>query len=343
MSIVMTGGGTGGHLAIVRAVKEPLKADPKAPPLVYIGSTHGQDRQWFEYDEDFAARYFLKTQGVVNQRGVARLRSLGMLFRAFLKARQLLKQHRARVVFSVGGFSAAPTALAAKSLGIPLVIHEQNAALGSLNKLLKPLADTFISSYEAQSPIRAYPIKQLFFEKARVRSRIETLLFLGGSQGAKAINDLALDLAPQLHARGIAIIHQAGERHIETIRSAYASLGIEAEVFGFTDRLSDYMAQADLAVARAGASTLWELSANGLPALFVPYPYAAGDHQYHNARFLVEKQLAWLERQDQLRPETVLALLGEDMRQRSRGLMAIVAPDGARRIAALLRTTAGVV
>jgi len=347
MSIVMTGGGTGGHLAIIRAVKEQMarsreevaglaSADQDDPTLIYIGSIQGQDQKWFADDEDFEARYFLETKGVVNQRGLGRLSSLWMLFKAFFQARKLLKKHQASVVFSVGGFSAAATAFAAKSLRIPLVIHEQNAALGSLNRLLKPVSDVFISSYVPESPIHAYPIKQIFFDKARIRDRVKTVMFIGGSQGAVAINTLALELAPLLQERGIHIIHQAGERNIETTQKAYEALGIEAEVFGFTDRLVDYMAEADCAIARAGASTLWELSANALPTLFIPFPYAASDHQYHNAQFLVEKDLAWLMRESEINIQEILALLEEEMSERSRGLMKIVEQNGAKQIAEIL-------
>jgi len=260
MSIVMTGGGTGGHLAIIEAVKEqlvePLHAEGQPEcELIYIGSTKGQDRAWFEKDEVFDKTYFLETRGVVNQRGVEKLKSLWMMFSAMLKARHLLKKHRARVVFSVGGFSSAATAFAAKSLGLPLVIHEQNAALGSLNKLLRPYAAAFISAYLEESPVRAYPVKEIFFDNARVRKTMQSLIFLGGSQGAKAINNLALEMAPTLKRRGIRIIHQAGEKNIEAVQQAYAEAGIEAEVFGFTTRLADYMQEADFAIARAGAST----------------------------------------------------------------------------------------
>jgi len=373
MNIVMTGGGTGGHLAIVRAVKEVyrgLTSDDNAQalssagqtpstmtsddnaqalsssgssipstatePLIYIGSTKGQDRQWFEGDTDFASTYFFDTRGVVNQRGIGKLRSLWMMLKAMRQARKLLKAHDAKVVFSVGGFSSAATAIAAKTLRIPLVIHEQNAALGSLNKLLKPYADVFISSYLEESPIKAYPIKEVFFENARIRERVETVIFLGGSQGARAINELALSLAPKLKERGIRIIHQAGEKNLDEVGSAYEALSIEAEVFGFTDKLAEYMKEADFAIARAGASTLWELAATALPTLFIPYPYAASDHQYYNAKFLVDKDLAWLMREDEIEVDKVLSLLDENLSTRSKGLMEIVERDGARRIAALL-------
>jgi len=338
----MTGGGTGGHLAIIRAVKEALAAEgngqkPDAS-LVYIGSEKGQDRQWFENDNSFEAKYFLQTKGVVNQKGIGKIQSLWMMFKAYIQARKLLKEHDAKVVFSVGGFSSAATAFAAKTSGVPLVIHEQNAALGSLNKLLKPYADVFISSYLEESPIKAYPVKEIFFDNAHIREKVKTVIFLGGSQGARAINDLALSISPELKARGIRIIHQAGANNIEVVQQAYRELGIDAEVFGFTTKLADYMNEADFAIARAGASTLWELSATALPTLFIPYPYAASDHQYHNAKFLVEKELAWVMRENEIDKEKVLALLDEDLSLKSRGLMESIERDGSRQIANLLES-----
>ncbi len=198
MSIVMTGGGTGGHLTIIKAVKEVLKDDT----LIYIGSTKGQDKQWFEGDKDFAQTYFLETRGVVNQGFIGKITSLFKIVTSAWEMRKILKKHQASVVFSVGGFSSAPTAIASKLSGIPLVIHEQNATLGALNTLLKPVADIFISSYLEASPIKAYPIKQIFFDNARVRTVLKTIVFLGGSQGAKAINTLALALAPTLKKEG---------------------------------------------------------------------------------------------------------------------------------------------
>ena len=193
------------------------------------------------------------------------------------------------------------------------------------------------SSYEENSPVTAYPVQQIFFDSARIREGGETGIFLGGSQGAQAINTLALSLAPELHRRGITLFHQAGERNLETVRQAYADLGIEAEVFGFTTELPALMARADLAIARAGASTLWELAANGLPTLFVPYPYAASDHQYHNAKYLVDQGAAWVMRERELSPDEVLPLLtASELPEMSRKLMALSDPEGARQIAELL-------
>jgi len=330
----MTGGGTGGHLAIIKAVKEELIDSD----LIYIGSQKGQDRDWFNNDKQFSKTVFLDTQGVVNQGILGKIKSLFMLAKATIQARKVLKESNAKVVFCVGGFSAAPTSFAAKLLKIPLVIHEQNASIGSLNKLLRPYAKAFISSYEEDSPIHAYPIKREFFDKMHIRDEIKTVIFLGGSQGAMAINRLALDLASTLKEKNIHIIHQAGEKNIEEVKQSYLDRGIEAEVFGFTTELSTYMERADFAIARAGASTLWELSAIACPTLFIPYPYAAGDHQYHNAKFLEEQDVAWLKREGEINISSIIKILDTSMKQKSQKLQTMIEKDGAEQIATLLKS-----
>jgi UDP-N-acetylglucosamine--N-acetylmuramyl-(pentapeptide) pyrophosphoryl-undecaprenol N-acetylglucosamine transferase len=334
MCIIMTGGGTGGHLAIIRAVKEHIQTKK----LVYVGSTKGQDQTWFQSDPDFIATYFLQTRGIVNQKGMGKIVSLFMLLKAIFQAMRILHKHKAKVVFSVGGFSAAPMAIASKLLFKKLIIHEQNAVLGRLNSILKPLSHTFISSYEPHSPVTAYPIKEIYFDNARVRNTVKSILFLGGSQGAKAINTLALQLAPKLKEMEVSIVHQAGEKHIEEVKKKYEALGIGATLFGFTKALPEIVKEADFAVARAGASTLWELSASGIPTLYIPYPYAAANHQYHNALFLAKQNLAWVLREDELQEESLVELLQKNHTTMSQKLLKSVERDGAERIAQLLIT-----
>ncbi len=328
----MTGGGTGGHLAIIKAVKEQINNIE----LIYIGSTQGQDKSWFENDIDFKAKYFLKTRGVVNQEFIGKIKSIFMLIKATKEAMRLLDKHNAKVVFSVGGFSSAPTAFASRIKRIPLIIHEQNASMGSLNKILRPYANTFISSYFENSPIKAYPIKDIFFKNSYIRENINTIMFLGGSQGAKAINTLAISLAPTLNQKGIKIIHQAGENNINEIKEEYKKLNISADVFGFTTKLDEYMNKTDFAVARAGASTLWELSASGIPTVYIPYPYASSDHQYYNAKYFVDKDLAWIMREDKIDKKEIINILTKNMSIKSRGLLNIVERDGSKKIAKLL-------
>lgn len=327
---VVTGGGTGGHLVIARALLQAiLKAGDEA---IFIGSQSGQDRQWFEADSGFAAVHFLHSTGVVNRRGPAKLAALWRTLRAAMQARRIIKACGAEAVISVGGFSAAPASFAALSLGLPYFIHEQNAVSGRLNRLLRPFARAFFSSYDPRSPVRAYPVDAPLFAQARIREQVGTVIFLGGSQGARAINDFALRVAPILQNRGITIIHQCGAKDFDRIHAAYEEAGIRVELYGFTKELPHLIARADLAVSRAGASTLWELCASALPALYVPYPYAAGDHQYHNAKFLADAKASWVVRESALDETALLVCLDGALAERSRTLQRLAEPGGAEAI-----------
>ena len=325
MRVCITGGGTGGHLMIARALMSA--AVEKGHEVIFIGSTHGQDQKYFAQDSLFSEVYFLPTTGVVNQKGLKKIGALFKILKAFLKSRKLLKKHDIQATYSVGGFSAAPASFASLSKKIPLFIHEQNAVEGRLNALLKPYATRFISAYDTSSPIKGYPVEKVFARTARLRTELKTIIFLGGSHGAKAINDLALSVAKELDARKIKILHQAGESDYERVKKAYEELDINVELYGFTKELASLMTDADLAVSRAGASTLWELTTNGCPTLYVPYPYAAGDHQYYNAKFILDNSLGWCEREGETLQEKFLDVLDASLEEKSKALMQYVSTD----------------
>jgi UDP-N-acetylglucosamine--N-acetylmuramyl-(pentapeptide) pyrophosphoryl-undecaprenol N-acetylglucosamine transferase len=330
MKILITGGGTGGHLAIARALKEAaIKAGHSC---FYVGSRSGQDQSWFAKDDEFQERYFLSTTGVVNKHGLRKIGALWQVFKALFKVLNIMRSEHIEAVISVGGFSAAPASFAAKLSNVPFYIHEQNAVEGRLNKLLKPYSKAFFSSYDENSPVKDYPVSERFFKNARVRNEIKNVIFLGGSQGAKFINDLALELAPILISKDIKVIHQCGEADLQRIQKVYYDQGIEVELYGFTSDIAVLLERSDLAIARAGASTLWELCATGLPAFFVPYPYAAGDHQYYNAEFLRKQDLAWCERQSITMSRSIITLLHENLKTKSKGIQELIVPDGAEKI-----------
>lgn len=146
MNIIFTGGGTGGHLVIALSLAETARA--RGHRVVFIGSKSGQDHQWFGESSLFEKAYFLDTTGVVNKKGLGKLGALWKVFKAFLHSRTLIREFHADAVVSVGGFSAAPAALAAVMSRVPLYIHEQNAITGKLNHLLRPYAKGYYSSYE---------------------------------------------------------------------------------------------------------------------------------------------------------------------------------------------------
>lgn len=293
--IVITGGGTGGHLVIAKAVKEELYKRGIKP--LYIGSQAGQDKQWFEQDDEFEQKYFLESRGVVNKKGLQKLFTFVKIIKLAFTCKTLFKQHNVKAVFSVGGYSAAPASFGALLAGIPLYIHEQNAITGKLNALLKPFSKAFFSSYDSNGIVCDYPIRELFFQHQRIRQEFKTIIFLGGSQGAAFINNLAMQLAPLLHERGIKIIHQTGTKEFSSILEFYNKASIPADVFDFSTNMPQKIYEADIAISRAGASTLWELCASAIPTLFIPFPHAAANHQFFNAKALVDRGLAKIESQ----------------------------------------------
>jgi len=284
--IVITGGGTGGHLVIAKAIKEELNKRGIKP--IFIGSTYGQDKAWFENDNGWSEKYFFDTSGVVNKKGFSKINSLFNIFKHTIKTQSIFKKHNIKKVFSVGGYSAAPASFGAILYNKEFFIHEQNAYMGKLNKLLKPFAKKVFSTFFYNDP---YPIRDEFFNNSRIRKQINTIIFLGGSQGAKQINDFAMQVAK---TKKYKIIHQTGKLDYQRCENFYKENKIEADYFAFDNNLIDKISKADFAISRAGASTLFELVSNQLPTLFIPYPYAAGNHQYYNAKWLVDKGLGFI-------------------------------------------------
>jgi UDP-N-acetylglucosamine--N-acetylmuramyl-(pentapeptide) pyrophosphoryl-undecaprenol N-acetylglucosamine transferase len=325
LNIAITGGGTGGHLKIAKVIKDELNKQEIKP--IYIGSTKGADREWFSKDTGFSKKYFLNSSGVVNQKGLNKLNSFFNIIKLSFEAKKILKENNIKAVFSVGGYSAAPASFAAIFSNVSLFIHEQNAHIGSLNKLLKPFSKRFFSTFLYNDP---YPVEEIFFNKAKIRKEIKTIIFLGGSQGAVAINDLAVEIAPVLKNKNIKIIHQTGKRDYEKVKNFYKENKIDADVFDFSKNLVDKITKADFAISRAGASTLFELVANQIPTIFIPYPYAAGDHQYYNAKFLEEKNAGFVIRQNEITPQKVLnIILNSNLKTVSKNLAKINQKNGA--------------
>jgi len=284
--IAITGGGTGGHLVIAKALKEEFNKRGIKP--IFIGSTYGQDKAWFSDDDGWEEAYFFDTSGVVNKKGLKKIDSLFNIINYSFKTKNIFKKHNIKKVISVGGYSAAPASFGAILFKKELFIHEQNAYMGKLNKLLKPFAKRVFNTFFYNDP---YPVRDEFFDKARIRNEIKTIIFLGGSQGAKQINDFAFKVAK---TKKYKVIHQTGKLDYDRCKSFYEKNNLEVDYFAFDKNLIDKIVKADFAVSRAGASTLFELVSNQLPTLFIPYPYAAGNHQYYNAKYLTDKGIGFL-------------------------------------------------
>lgn len=336
--IILTAGGTGGHLFPALAVAAEFRRR-LAAEVSFITSPK-------PVTLDILARADFPYQTIRSQalKGVGwrrRLVSLLQLPVSYWQARRLLAQARPDLVIGMGGYVSGPVGLAAWRLGLPLVIHEQNAVMGTTNRYLSRLArKVFLSFPETEgnpAPDKAFwsgnPIRPEFYEPGN-HNRPEwpfTLLVMGGSQGAHHLNVQMLAALPHLQElrERLAIIHLSGPADFKLVQDGYRQAGFPAEVYSFSHQVAQFMRRAHLVLCRAGASTLAELLASGRVGVLVPYPYAVNRHQDKNAAYLVEAGAAFKIANSELTGERIAALIKEilpdrqelaAMEQRSRAL-----------------------
>jgi len=292
MRLIVAGGGTGGHLFPGIAVAVELRQRIPDAAVLFIGTSRLLDQQALA-DRGFELAA-LECSGLKGMSTAAGFRSLLQLPGAVMSAWRLLRRFRADLVFSVGGYVTGPVVLAARLLGVPICIHEQNSVPGLANRLAAKLADRICISLPCLPPFPAgktvqtgNPVRReilLAGQKGHRPDHKTTLLVLGGSQGAHRVNTLMME-AMEIVAREsetLKVIHQTGTVDEEMVEQWYERLGVEAEVVPFIHDMARAYAGASLAVSRAGATTLAELAIMGVPALLIPYPYAADDHQTTN-------------------------------------------------------------
>jgi UDP-N-acetylglucosamine--N-acetylmuramyl-(pentapeptide) pyrophosphoryl-undecaprenol N-acetylglucosamine transferase len=325
--ILIVAGGTGGHVFPGLAVAEALRA--RARGVIWLGTRRGLEAR------------VVPAQGIdvewISITGVRRRGLLAWLTAPFKTAAAVvqvlgaLRRRRPAAVLGMGGFVSGPGGIAAWLTRRPLLIHEQNAVVGTTNRWLARLADRIFEGFPGAFPAArapryiGNPVRRAIVavapprERARARTDAEPrVLVLGGSQGARALNETV----PAAIARLPAVLrpkirHQAGNT-LEAARTAYAAAGIEADVVPFIDDMAGAYAHADLVIARAGALTIAELAAVGVAAILVPYPYAVDDHQTRNAAHCVEHGSAVAIAERELSPERLARELEPLLAERAR-------------------------
>lgn len=338
---VVMAGGTGGHVFPALAVAHELRR--RGHEVVWMGAPDS-----FESRTVPAQGYAMEFVQVTGLRGKGVLTLLGApmrLLRAVAQAWKILARQRPHAVLGMGGFASGPGGLAAWLRRIPLVIHEQNAAPGLTNRLLSRVAGTVLEAFPktfARGETVGNPVREGFAEldapAQRIGDRDEgraQVLVLGGSQGARALNERmpqALALMPA--ERRPEIRHQAG-RTLELAQQSYARAGVEARIEAFITDMPKAYAQADLVVCRSGASTVAELSAAGCAALLVPFPHAVDDHQTRNGEYLVNVGAARLVQEAELTPQRLAQELEDLLSDRAR----LIAMAQAARAAAWTHAT----
>ncbi len=347
---MFAGGGTGGHLFPGIAVARALAARHPCVSILFAGTGRGVEARALAR-EGFAFEV-VRSAGLVGKSLPAILRALALVPVSLVDAARLLRRARPDLVIGLGGYSAGPLVLLAALAGRPTMLLEQNAVPGLTNRLLRPVVRAAAVSFETAATwfghkafVSGNPVRADFFAAGAARAvraagRLH-LLVLGGSQGAHTLNVAMVAAAPAVAAGmtgRLELTHQAGERDCDAVRDGYRRAGVDACVEPFFDAMAEKMASADLVVCRAGATTLAEVAASGLPALVVPLPHAAGDHQRRNAAVFAEagaaEVLEEVDLEDYL--EARLAALADDAdRRRAMGRAArgLARPDAAARVA----------
>jgi UDP-N-acetylglucosamine--N-acetylmuramyl-(pentapeptide) pyrophosphoryl-undecaprenol N-acetylglucosamine transferase len=355
MRAILAGGGTGGHVIPALAIAQELQKLYGAEVL-FIGTARGLENRLVP-----AAGFPLQLVkvGALNRVSLGtRLKTMLDLPRAVFSAAGILNEFHPDVVIGVGGYASGPAMLAAIFRHIPRVAFEPNLVPGFANRVVARFVSAAAvhfdrtGEYFRNPVVTGVPVRPAFFqipEKAYVPSS-PTLLVFGGSQGARAINKVVPRAMPELMKRlpGVRIIHQTGERDYNDVQSAYAQAGISAEVHKFIDDMPAFFARADLILCRSGASTVAELAAAGKPAVFVPFPLAADDHQRRNAEALEQAGAAVVLEETKLDEvwvvDTLATLLEDPARLGAMGqaARAMAHPDAAKDIAELAAEVAGI-
>lgn len=297
--IMVAGGGTGGHLFPGLAVVEELRRRIPGLEVKFVGTARGIEARILPSRGE--SLELLNVTPLKGQGVGARFKSFARIPTAMKEAASLMRGFEPDLVLGVGGYASGPVLLAASLSGRPTALLEQNAYVGMTNRILARFVDRAYVAFEqteqvfgaSKSRLTGNPVRQQFVEHARLaladpegfESRARTVLVLGGSQGARKLNE---DLPRALAQAGVAnlnleVVHQTGEAMREEVEAIYRELGIRARVVTFIEEIARAYANAALVIARAGATTLAELCAIGRPSILIPFPFAADDHQAKNA------------------------------------------------------------
>ena len=291
-NVLIMAGGTGGHVFPALACAREFQARGYA--VHWLGTPRGIENELVP--QAGLPLHLINVSGLRGKSKLALLKAPFQLLRSLLQARRIVRELHPVCVLGMGGYVTGPGGLAARLAGVPLIIHEQNAVAGTANRLLSRIAnricEAFPNTFAATDKRRTTgnPVREeLFLETPRepLAGRKLKLLVLGGSLGAEPLNKLLpaalekipADLRPQ-------VFHQAGKQHADITAERYRDAAVEAEVAPFIKDMARAYGWADLVVCRAGALTVSELAAAGLPALLIPLPHAIDDHQTHNAHYL---------------------------------------------------------
>jgi UDP-N-acetylglucosamine--N-acetylmuramyl-(pentapeptide) pyrophosphoryl-undecaprenol N-acetylglucosamine transferase len=324
MKLVISAGGTGGHIFPGIAVAESLIAEDSGNSAVFIGTPYGLEKSIIP-NAGFKL-HLIEAHQFLGRSVVHKAMTLLRIVKGVFMCLKILKQEKPDAILGMGGFTSVPVILAGRMRGIPCFIHEQNVEPGLANKLLSRITRKVFVSFDATAakmpPGKAVhsgnPLRQTLKRIEGIKDPASFGIFVfGGSRGARSINDAVVSLLPHLAEHpNVVVYHQTGTDDLERIRTAYSATRVPHEVFAFTNEMEKYYALSDVVIARAGATTIFELAFFRKAAILIPYPYSAGNHQWQNAAYVEEKGGCHLVNNDEATGERLFGLIGPLMKDR---------------------------
>jgi UDP-N-acetylglucosamine--N-acetylmuramyl-(pentapeptide) pyrophosphoryl-undecaprenol N-acetylglucosamine transferase len=345
--LLIAASGTGGHLFPAIALAEKL---PEYH-IEWLGVPNRLETQLVP------KQYKLNTisvEGFQKGFGISSLFTLGKLIGSILEVRKLLKQGNFQGVFTTGGYIAGPSVIAARSLGLPVIIHEANAIPGKVTRFFGPWCDAVAVGFDvaakylpkAKTIFTSTPVRSQFLDEGiaatldlPIHKAAPLIVVFGGSQGAVAVNKLVRQAAPSWFEAGAYVVHLTGESDPDANSLQHP----QYICLPFYNNMAALLRRADLAISRSGAGSLTELAVCGTPAILIPYPFAAEDHQTYNAKVFTDVNAALLFKQSELTAEIlqteVLRLLqsNSELQQMGENAKTVALPDSAEKLAQLVR------
>ncbi|MFT2109844.1 undecaprenyldiphospho-muramoylpentapeptide beta-N-acetylglucosaminyltransferase [Marinomonas sp. 2405UD68-3] len=322
LKVLIMAGGTGGHIYPAIACSEEF--NKQGVETVWLGSKGGMEERLVGDSLDIRL-HLLSIKGVRGKGLKGLLLAPFRIVYSIGQALSILRHEKPDAVLGMGGFVAGPGGIAAKLLGIPLIIHEQNALAGTTNRLLSRISNLSLCAFEGalnKGKLVGNPIRSALAQSASKQINMDIarplrVLVVGGSLGAKAINDVIPDVLNGWdELQRLDVWHQTGGNNYSSVVAQYSSYGIESRVEPYIENMEGAYYWSDLVVCRAGAMTVSELSLLGLPSILVPYPHAIDDHQTVNAKYLEQCQAAILIPQKELTVEKITSLFKEFVNDR---------------------------
>lgn len=349
MRVLFAGGGTGGHVYMAVSVVRRLLQEDSGAQILFAGARGGMEERILP-PLGFPLETF-PLGGLKNVGLRRRFQTLTQLLPAYVRSRRLLRRFRPHVVVGLGGYSSGPIVLAAARAKIPVILIEPNAYPGYTNRLLERFADQIAVGFPetarvwgTKAVVTGIPIRDEFFHLPLPDFDVVrlNLLVFGGSQGSQPINRLIMEAAPRLEEQNLHVIHQTGPEHYAEVAEHYRRTAKKVEVLPYIEDMPSMFGRAHLVLSRSGASTVAEIAAAGRPAVLIPFPAAADDHQTRNAQVLADAGAAVVLSQSSLTPPLLANALLElaadrnQLRRMATAARTVSVPEASGRILDLI-------